>query len=128
MTSLLVLRGEDPPAEAAVVVRGGERGLDVDILRRTATRTFEEYGFYGISVFVVLEGSLEDLCRSVDEVRRYGRIRLSTAGDLRRAAFTLLSTGRRPHFDIALPDLADETLDRLRPCFGPLQSNPGRSS
>jgi hypothetical protein len=45
MPSLLMLRGGEPPDDAAVVVRGGEHGLDEDVLRRTAERTFEDYGF-----------------------------------------------------------------------------------
>jgi hypothetical protein len=32
MTALVALRGEDPPAGSAVVVRGGQQGLDADIL------------------------------------------------------------------------------------------------
>jgi hypothetical protein len=126
MPSLLVLRGEDPPDDAAVVVRGGEHGLDEDVLRRTAERTFEDYGFYGVSEFVALEGAVERLCAEVDEVRRYGQVRLSTVGRLRQAGFTFLSTGRTPHFDIALPDLDGATLGHLRAVFGPPMANPGR--
>ncbi len=126
MASLLVLRGEDPPDDAAVVVRGGEHGLDDDVLRRTAERTFEDYGFHGVSVFVALDGAVARLCAQVDEVRRYGQVRLSTVGRLRQAGFTLLSTGRTPHFDIALPDLADTTLGHLRAASGPPTANPGR--
>jgi hypothetical protein len=126
LTSLLLLRGEDPPDDAVVVIRGGEHGLDDETLRRTAERAFEDYGFYGVSVYLALDRPVEQLCAEVDELRRYGRIRLSTARDLRRAGFSLLSTGRRPHFDIALPDLAGPTLARLRETFGPAVPNPGR--
>jgi len=126
VTGLLVLRGEHPPAASGVVVRGGEHGLDADILRRTAGRSFDEYGFYGISVFVVIEGTLEELCSSLDEVRRYGQIRLSTVGQLHEAGFALLATWRRPHFDVVLPDLDVRTMERFAGCFGPSQSNPGR--
>jgi len=126
MTSLLLLRGEDPPDDAAVVIRGGERGLDDDVLRRTAERTFEDYGFYGVSVFVAVDVPVAQLCAEVEEVRRYGQVRLSTVGRLHEAGFTLLSTGRRPHYDIALPELSGTTLEHLRDAFGPPMVNPGR--
>lgn len=106
--------------------RGGQHGLDDGVLRRTAERTFEDYGFYGVPMFVALELPVEQLCADVEEVRRYERIRMSTVGRLRQAGFALLSTGRRPHFDIALPDLADLTLEHLRMAFGAPMANPGR--
>lgn len=121
-----MLRGGEPPDDAGVVVRGGEHGFHEDVLRRTAQRTFEDYGFYGVSVFVALDGAVERLCVEVDEVRRYGQIRLSTVGRLRRAGFTLLSTGRTPHFDIALPDASGPMLRQLRVAFDPPTPNPGR--
>ena len=126
MTSLLLLRGEDPPDDTVVVIRGGEHGLDDEVVHRTAERSFEEYGFYGVSVFLAVDRPVDRLCAELDQLRRYGRVRLSTAGDLRRAGFTLLSTGRSPHFDVALPDLAAKTLGRLREVFGPPVPNPGR--
>ena len=126
MTSLLVLRGEDPPPEATVVIRGGEHGLDDENLRRTAQRSFTDLGFYGVSVFVAVDQPVEILCAEVDALRRYGRVRLSTVASLHQAGFALLATGGRPHFDIALPDLAGPTLSRLRDCFGPALPNPGR--
>lgn len=126
MTTRLLLRGEDPPAGSAVVVRGGEQALEADNLRRTATRSFVEVGFYGISVFVVLDGTLAELCSSRDEIRRYGQVRLSTVGHLHDSGFALMATGPRPHFDVVLPDVGNRTLDRLAQCFGPSQANPGR--
>ncbi len=63
---------------------------------------------------------LRVLCREV-------WIQESTAGRVRAAGFALLATEARPHFDIVLPDLDDQALDRLRSCFGALRPNPGRS-
>ncbi len=77
-------------------------------------------------VFVAVDGVVERLCAEVDEVHRYGQIRLSTVGRLRQAGYALLSTGRTPHFDIALPDLTNNTLEHLRSVFGPPTANPGR--
>ncbi|MBV8161834.1 MAG: hypothetical protein JO265_12990 [Acidimicrobiia bacterium] len=124
--NLLSLRSEDPPADSDVVVRGGLHGLDFETLRQAATVNFDGYGFYGISVFVVLDGSVEEVCSSVIELRRYGQIHRSTVGRLGDAGFALLATGRRPHFDAVLPDLTDSTFQRFRSCFGPSEPNPGR--
>lgn len=127
MTRLVALRGEDAPDDAVVVVRGGENGLSPETLRRTASRCFDEFGFYGVSVFVAVDMSVEDLCRSVDAVRRYGRIRRSSVARLHEDGFALLATGQRPHFDIVLPDLADSALERLAACFDPPEPNAGRA-
>ena len=125
MTALVLLRGEDPPSGSAVVVRGGERSVDAEILRRTATHSFEEFGFYGISVFAVVDGTLEALCSSLDQVRRYRQIRLSTVARLHERGFALLATGRRPHFDVVLADLDDRTLERLPPASVRADPIPG---
>jgi len=61
----------------------------------------------------------------VEDLRRYGAIRESTVGALRRAGFALVATGASPH-DIVLPDLADSTLSRLEQGFGRARENPGR--
>ncbi len=126
MIRLVALRGEEAPDGADVVIRGGARGMAPETLERTARRCFDEFGFYGVSVFVAIETSVEELCRSVDAIRRYGHVRLSTVGRLHRDGFALIATGSRPHFDIVLPDVAPATLARLTSCFGEPQPNPGK--
>jgi hypothetical protein len=124
MTRLLSLRKEDPPGGDVVVVRGGE--MHPNVIRRAATRAFEETGMYGVSVFLCLDHDVPELCRSVPDLSRYGRVRTSSADALRSDGFALLSTGRRPHFTVVLPDVEDATLTRLDHCFGPTVRNPGR--
>jgi hypothetical protein len=123
----VVLRGEVPPDDTAVVIRAGERGLSDETLRRTAEVSQAEYGFFGVSVFVALDVDVTTLCASTDYLRRYSQIQESTAGEIRSAGFALLATDARPHFDIVLADLDDGTLTRLRSCFRPPRPNPGRS-
>lgn len=123
---LYAVRGEEPPDDAVVVVRGGANGLAPSTIRRTARNTFDEFGFFGVSVFAALDGTVEELCQAVEAIRRYGAVQESTFGALRRAGFPLIATGARPHFDIVLADLSDETIDRLRACFGPPYPTPGR--
>ena len=124
---LIALRGEEPPDDTIVVIRAGERGLSDDTLRRTAQLSQTEFGFYGVSVFLTLDLDVADLCASTDYLRRYSQIQESTAGQIRSAGFAMLATDARPHFDIVLADLEDDTLVRLRECFGPPRPNPGRS-
>jgi hypothetical protein len=67
----VVLRGEVPPDDTAVVIRAGERGLSDETLRRTAEVSQAEYGFFGVSVFVALDVDVTTLCASTDYLRRY---------------------------------------------------------
>ena len=107
----IVVRDDDAPDDAIVVVRGGE--MNSDVVRRTATDAHNEYGIYTLSVFLALDSTVDELCRFRPELQRYGKVRMSTVGRLRTLGFALIPTIDRPHFDIVLPDLTDATLDRL---------------
>jgi hypothetical protein len=121
----LALRGEDPPDDSVVIVRGGE--MKSDFVRRSARQSFDEFGFYGVSVWAALDRDVVALCASEPMLVRYGRIRLSTAGRLRALDFALVATMQRPHFDVVLPDTADATLERLEAAFDPPIPNPARA-
>jgi hypothetical protein len=121
----LVLREELPPGDVVVVVRGGE--MNSDFVRRTATRSYEEVGVFTVSVFLALDDdAVDELCRSVEDLERYGKVRLSTVGRLRSLGFALLPTLDAPHFDVLLPDLESGTLNRLELGFDPPVPNPAR--
>lgn len=121
--SPIVLRDEEPPGEAVVIVRGG---LSTSArVRESAADAFDEYGIYAVSVFLTLDESVEELCRREPFLSRYRRVRRSTVARVRAAGFPLLPTLDRPHYDIVLPDLTDETLDRLDSSFDPPEANPG---
>lgn len=123
----VLLRGEEPPADAVVVVRGGMNGLDPTTVARTATRSLDAMGFLGVSVFLALDQTVGELCTSMDELVRYRQVRMSTVGAVRVAGFAFLATGDRPHFDIVLPDLDATTLARLDGAFAAPEPNPGRA-
>ena len=123
----VLLRGEEPPADAVAVVRGGMNGLDPTTVTRTATRSLDAMGFLGVSVFLALDQTVGELCGSLDELVRYRQVRMSTVGAVRAAGFAFLATGDRPHFDIVLPDLDAATLARLDAAFAPPEPNPGRA-
>lgn len=107
----LLLRDELPPDDAVVVVRGGE--MNSRSVRASAQDAFDSFGVFAVSVSLALDVSVEQLCSGDGRISRYGKVRLSTVGRLRALGFALLPTLTRPHYDIVLPDLGDETLDRL---------------
>ena len=117
----LQLRNESPPDNAVVVIRGGLMMLDS--LRKSAEVSQKETGLYLISVFLSHEQNINAVC-SRPELRRYKSIRTSNVGELRRTGFLLLATFQHPHYDVALPNLVDETLINLIKCFSPATSNP----
>ena len=121
----IALRDEDLPDDAVVVVRGGE--MNSDHVRRSATDAYDEFGLYTVSVFLVQDASVEEACRDLPELQRYGKVRLSTVGRLRSLGFALIPTFDRPHFDVVLPDLTDGTLDRLELGFDRPIANLGRA-
>jgi hypothetical protein len=124
---LVALRGEEPPGDAVVVIRGGANSLGTDAVSRSAERNMAAFGFLGLSVFLSEAARVTETCRSIDELHRYGQIRRSTVARLQAAGFALLATGGAPHFDIVLPDLTSATLRRLGACFDEPEPNPGRS-
>lgn len=123
MTHPLPLRPDQPPDDAAIVVRAGV--MSVQSVRRTAERTFALYAVYGVSVEGVIDTSVQAACRS-ERIVGYRQVRLSTFGRLREAGFALLATFDHPHFTLVLADLSELTLARLDRCFDPPIPNPGR--
>ncbi|NBO67917.1 MAG: hypothetical protein EB144_03190 [Actinobacteria bacterium] len=117
----LFLRKESPPDDAVVVIRGGN--MMQESLRKSADASFYETGLYLISVFLVEEQKLDDVCAR-PELRRYRSIRTSSVGNLRATEFLLLATFQSPHYDIALANLSDQNLLKLISCFSPAIRNP----
>ena len=109
------------PARRAPTGRcgGGRPWRDYELGVRTVegNRSFDDFGFFGVSVSLALDAAVEDLCSCDPRISRYGKVRLSTVGRLRVLGFALLPTLARPHYDVVLPDLTDETLDRLELAF-----------
>jgi hypothetical protein len=65
------LRGEPLPDDAVIVVRA--RTLDADRVRRTATASHEDFGFYGLSAFAALDTDVAGLFAThVGNMQRYG--------------------------------------------------------
>jgi hypothetical protein len=107
------------------VVRGGLAAADS--IRRSAEVSHALDGFYGVSVYLAFDLTLEELVRRVPELspERYKQLRTTTVRQIQQADFELLASGVWPHYDVVLADLGDETVERLRACFGPPFANPG---
>jgi hypothetical protein len=118
------VRQEEPPDDMVVVVRGGLAATDS--IRRTAEVSQATHGFFGVSVFLVFDLTIEDLVRQVPELSpdRYRQLRTTTVGSLRTAGFGLLATGNWPHYDIVLADITNEAIERLQRCLGAPFVNP----
>lgn len=122
-----VVRQEDVPAAATVVVRGGPDS--VAKLRAHAQRTARAFALdgvpaLGLPVFAALDdigaASLDGILTG--KLSTYRVVHLVTAGQVQAAGFTLLPTFARPHLTLLLA-----TLDQVEPLLdllGPAQANP----
>jgi len=112
----------DPVLDEALCVRGGLMG--VSSLLKSAARAKRREGAPGISVFCGHpESTVADLVGAGDIPHR--QIRVSTAGAIRSAGFTVRRQGRWPHCTVDMSPEADEaSASRLAACFGEPELNP----
>ena len=122
----LPLRADVPPDDATVVLRAGL--MADESVRRAATRTFEIYGVYGLSIEAVIGRSVTEACQTSERIANYRQVRLSTCGRLRGEGFALLASFEHPHFTLVLADLSELTIARLQVSFDAEIPNPGRAS
>lgn len=122
MTRPLPLRAEQPPDDATVVLRAGV--MAADAICRSATRTFDAFAVYGVSVEGIFGRTVLEACQESERVTAYRRIRLSTFGRLRGAGFALLASFDLPHYTVVLPDLSELTVARLAGSFDDSIPNP----
>lgn len=121
----LSLRREEPPADGALVVRGGINTLSSDHVCRQAAISLRQYGFWAISAFLARDGDVASVVDAIAVLQERPKLRLARCGDVRAAGFALLPTGAALHYSVVLADLTETTLERLRGCFGVPVPNPG---
>src|SRR6266542_2737168 len=115
-------RGEPPPHDAALVVRGDV--LDPAALRADATDNFEVYGYWGISVFAEV-GGFDLAWIAVNKLRRAEWLVVFRTGDVLDTGLELWDTGQSPHYDVVHEEL-DELVGRLVACPHRIIRNPTR--
>lgn len=121
-----LLRAEGPPDDQLLVVRGGPNSLNDANLERATADCWDQYGFFGISVFGAPDDDLVALCERVSQLRRRREVRVARCRDLRQAGFEVAATFTNPlHFDVVLPDATASTFTTLRSCFSEPMPNPG---
>ena len=121
-----IVRDELPPDDLLLVVRGGANSLSDGVLERSAADCWEQYGFFGVSVFGAPGDDLVALSESTMAIRRRSQVRTARCGELRAAGFEVVATFTNPgHYSVVLPDATSERFTLLRSCFSPPVENPG---
>lgn len=123
----LRVRDEQPPADAAVVIRGGPD--TPNLLRSHARRLNRLYvldgrDVFGVSVFVAQAeiGRTSERSILAMKLRSYPTIYRTTVGQLTQLDFEVLATFTAPHFTVVIPTL--DRVDDLAGALGPLLANP----
>ena len=107
-------------------MRGGRNSLSDANLERATTDTWEQYRFFGVSVFRAPHDDMVGLSERLGAIRRRQEVRVARVGSLRLACFEVIPTfAIRAHFSVALPEATPGAFAALRSCFSEPQSNPG---
>jgi hypothetical protein len=121
------VRDDHPPAQAAVVIRGGPD--TPSLLRAHARRLNRLYVLdgeevFGVSVFVARDeiGPASERFILESKLRSYPTIYKTTVGHLTAMGFEVLATFASPHFTVVVPTL--DRIDDLANAFGRLLPNP----
>ena len=107
-------------------MRGGLNSLNDSNLERATGDCWEDYEFFGISVFGAQDDDLVALSGIVSQIRRRRELRVARCGELRTSGFEVAATFSNPlHFSVVLPDATAQTFASLRSCFSAPLANPG---
>lgn len=119
--------GNEPPADdQLLVVRGGRDSLSDVNRERSVADCWDDFGFFGVSVFGAPDDDLVSLSKAEHQIRRRRQVRLARCGELRSAGLEVAATFTNPlHYSVVLPDAESATFARLRSCFAEPVLNPG---
>ncbi|QLQ09439.1 MAG: hypothetical protein HZY75_02385 [Nocardioidaceae bacterium] len=104
-----LIRNDPPLPDAVVLVRSlfdsypGGRVFGRDQLIADATKNFELFGYYGLSLWAVVgEWSLDRIL--AEKSNRAARVAAFTAAALRAEGLGLVLSGNAPHVDVTVDD------------------------
>jgi hypothetical protein len=103
MTRTRARRDEPSPAPGLIVLRGDV--LDSERLAFNAQENHDNYGFYGLSVYVVPRRRVADALAHQLWRRQY--VNTATVGQVYAAGLWLDATGNAPHYDVVRADGTD---------------------
>lgn len=120
------IRSEEPPDDAAVVVRGGPIATEKVVEhagRQARWYAYRNAPMHSISVSLTVGGwDLSDLL--VGPLSSRSTFAVSTAGVVRAAGFELLPTYEAPHYDLLLATGEYREAEVLLSLFGSPEPNP----
>ena len=121
------LRSNTLPPETLVLLRAAPVSLD-DLVAQAADSgrrfTLDGEPFFGLSLSALVDGVTEDELLARPPFSGFPGFYRMTAGQLYEAGYTVWATFRRPeHYDVRLPDSAEETLSAFLAVAGELHDN-----
>lgn len=120
-----VVRSDESTDDLVLLLRGGDDGDDVDLIRRQAARlnrrfTYEGGPCFGVSVFAAIpESERWVLATRMAVRRRYYRVRAAELVGLR-----LLPTFNAPHWTVLFRDSDGPDYEEFVDALGELRDNP----
>jgi hypothetical protein len=113
------LRDEAPLPDRATLVRlvferhDPRQAFDTDVLVEDATRNFDLFGYYGLSLWGVSETwPLDTVLSQRAKLSRH--VALFRAGDLRQRGLGIIPSGRSPHYDAHISTVTDQWFGAVR--------------
>jgi hypothetical protein len=113
------IRDEAPLPDDATLVRAlfdahaGGTAFDRVVLIADATRNFELFGYYGLSLWATSAEWPVDRVLA-QKSQKAARAALFTAGDLRDKGLGLVPSGRAPHYDTTVGDIYGRTFGSVQ--------------
>lgn len=122
MTKSITIRDAEVPA-TLVVLRMGSNTLSDNGLAQACERAFAAMGLHAFSVFEIPDHDYEELARLEPILITRPKVLEASGPDLVADGFTLLPTGRFPHWSVVLSEPTPLQFARVRAHFrGPIDN------
>ncbi len=122
MVKSVTLRDADVPA-TLVVLRMGSNTLSDNALAQACERAYATMGLHAFSVFEIPNHNYQELARLEPILITRRKVLEASGPELVTAGFTLLPTGRFPHWSVVLSEPSPTQFARVRERFhGPIDN------